>query len=163
VIGSLLASGLGAQESTECTGGVFQLPAPMVGRWQELTVTPDGEVLAGELTSSFEAGGCAFTQRFRSADGSLTFRSLAFVDRASGRWRERYVLSNGRTAAYEWVPDGDDIFHVRVEPPSVSGGESYRLRISKIRAGSYEVLEERSTDGGATWTAGERTVTRRLE
>jgi hypothetical protein len=32
-----------------------------------------------------------------------------------------------------------------------------------MRAGSYEVLEERSSDGGATWTPGERTITRRVE
>jgi hypothetical protein len=163
-IGSLLAPGhLHTQEPTDCAAQVFRLPERMAGVWQELTVTPDGEVLAGELSSSFEAGGCAFSQRFRSADGALTFRSLAFVDRTSGRWRERYVLSNGRTAVYEWVPDGDDILQLRVEPPPVPGGETYRLRISKIGTGSYEVLEEHSSDGGVTWTPGERTITRRLE
>lgn len=154
-----VAAPLAAQSSGPCAGEVFHLPARLAGTWQEFTVTPDGERLEGELQSMFEAGGCAFAQQFRSRDGSFTFRSLGYVDGESGRWREHFVLSNGRTAVYEWVADGPDIVLNRLQP---AGPDLFRLRVTQIRTNSYEVIEERSRDGGATWARGERTITRRI-
>jgi len=147
------------QPSKPCDGHPYDLAARLVGVWEELTVTPEGERLEGELRSELEAAGCAFVQEFESVDGSFTFRSLGHVDPESGHWRERFVLSTGRVALYEWVPEGADILLLRLEPVEE---ELFRLRVTDIGPDSYDVLEERSRDGGATWVQGERTHTRRV-
>jgi hypothetical protein len=147
------------QAADNCITPTHRLPAPLVGRWREYTAREDGEVLEGELQSEIVAGGCAFVQRFVSVGGEFTFRSLGNVDTASGRWRERFVLSNGRTAEYEWTVDSDDILLVRLDAPDDA---LFRLRLTKIGEDSYEVWEERSGDGGDSWVRGEVTVARRV-
>jgi hypothetical protein len=135
------------------------MPVPLVGTWHEYTVTPSGEVFEGELRSSLEAGACAYVQTFVSRDGTFTFRSLGYVDAASGVWREQFVLSNGATAEYVWERDGVDILLNRTSP----SGTVYRLRITEITPNSYVVVEERLSDEDRSWSQGERTITRRVE
>ena len=129
------------------------------GRWQEFTVTEEGERLEGTLTSAFEADGCAFVQRFTSPDGEFMFISLAHVDDATERWRETYVFSDGRSATYEWDELDDEIVIRRM------GGDPAdlrRLRIRHLDDDLYEVAEERSTNDGTSWEIVELTRTRRI-
>jgi uncharacterized protein len=141
-----------------CSSELHRLPAPLVGSWHEFTVTPEGLVFEGELRSSLEAGGCAFSQTFVSADSTFTFRSLGYVSEVEERWIEHFVLSNGRTATYLWEPDGTDILLVRTEPDQ----GRFRLRVTEIQADSYRVIEERRAAGSPEWLPGERTLTRRV-
>jgi hypothetical protein len=153
----ILAANAGAQDRP-CLSEVHDLARPLVGTWHEFTIKPDGEVFEGELRSSLEAGGCAFVQSFVSADGAFTFRSLGHVDADRGAWVEQFVLSNGRTAVYEWARDGSDILLNRRQPEP----DRFRLRITELEQDSYFVIEERLVAGASEWTPGERTMTRRV-
>ena len=156
----LLATAAGAQAENACAGPAYDLARRFVGAWQEFSVTPEGERLEGRLDTTFEAGGCAIAQAFASPDGAFTFRSLGYVDSASGEWQETYVLSNNRPATYRWQVDGDDVLIVRV-----AGGDPAtrrRLRVTFLDADTYRVTIETSPADSDTWTAGLVTMTRRL-
>jgi hypothetical protein len=159
-VGLALAAGAGAQETDACSGPAYDLARRFVGAWQEFSVTPEGERLEGRIDTALEAGGCALTQAFTSPDGTFTFRSLGYVDPASGEWQETYVLSNNRPATYLWQADGDDILIVRT-----AGGDPAtrrRLRVTFLDADTYRVTIETAPAGADDWTAGLVTMTRRL-
>jgi hypothetical protein len=156
----LLAATAGAQAENACAGPAYDLARRFVGAWQEFSVMPEGERLEGRLDTTFEAGGCAIAQAFASPDGAFKFRSLGYVDPASGEWQETYVLSNNRPAVYRWQVDGDDVLIVRI-----AGGEPAtrrRLRVTFLDADTYRVTIETSPADSDAWTAGLVTMTRRL-
>lgn len=155
-----LVAPAGAQESVACTGPVYELAQRFVGAWEEFAVTDAGEVLGGRLDSALEAGGCAITQVFTGADGAFSFRSLGYVEAASGQWVETYVLSNGRVASYRWRLDGEEVVIDRV-----AGGDPAthrRLRVTFESPDAYRVVEETTAADSDAWTAGIETVTRRI-
>jgi hypothetical protein len=80
------------------------------------------------------------------------------VDPDRRAWVEQFVLSNGRTAVYEWARDGADILLNRLS----SEPDHYRLRVTDLKEDSYVVIEERRTATAPEWTQGERTITRRV-
>jgi hypothetical protein len=156
----LLAAPVGAQDAGPCTGPAYDLASRFVGTWQEFAVTERGEELGGRLDSTLEAGGCAITQVFTGADGAFSFRSLGYVEAASGQWVETYVLSNGRVAGYRWGVEGDDVVIDRI-----AGGDPAtrrRLRVTFENADVYRVVEETAPADSGEWIAGLVTVTRRV-
>ena len=160
VAGFLFVTAADAQAENACAGPAYDLAHRFVGAWQEFSVTPEGERLEGRLNTTLEAGGCAITQAFVSPDGAVTFRSLGYVDPASGEWQETYVLSNNRPATYRWQVDGDDVLIVRI-----AGGDPVtrrRLRVTFLDTDTYRVTIETSPADADTWTAGLVTMTRRL-
>ncbi len=158
--GVLVATAAGAQDEAACQGPAYDLARRFVGAWQEFSVTPEGERLEGRLDTALEAGGCAIVQAFASPDGTFTFRSLGYVDPASGEWQETYVLSNNRPATYRWQVEGGDILIGRI----VGGDPATRrrLRVTFLDADSYRVTIETSPAGADAWNAGLVTMTRRL-
>lgn len=153
------SSGHPKDSNHPCAGAAYRLAERFVGTWQEYTVTDDGEVLVGTLTTSFELDGCVITQRFSSVDGGFAFMSFGYVEQDRGQWYETYVFNDGRAASYRWREEGLDIVTDRV------GGnpdDLRRLRIRFVSADVYEVREERSSDGGESWHEVELTVTRRV-
>ena len=149
-----------AQDPAPCAGPAYDLARRFVGAWQEFSVTAEGERLEGRLDTTFEAGGCAIAQAFTSADAAFTFRTLGYVDAASGEWQETYVLSDNRPATYRWQADGDDVLIVRI-----AGGDPAtrrRLRATFLDADTYRVVIETSPADAEAWTAGLVTMTRRL-
>lgn len=160
VLATLSVTVAGARESQSCSGPPFDLPARFVGTWQEYEITDDGEVPAGILESGYAAGGCVFTQRFESVDGSFSFMSLARVDPATNTWLEFFVLSDGRSATYRWRQEDGDVLFVRIDGDPARG---YRLRATNFVGDSaFDVIEESSEDGGKTWAPGVVTPTRRV-
>ncbi len=158
--GFLLAAAVGAQEENACAGPAYDLARRFVGTWQEFSVTPEGERLEGGLDTALEAGGCALSQAYTSPDEAFSFRTLGYVDPASGEWLETYVLSNNRPATYRWQADGDDVLIVRI-----AGGDPAtlrRLRVTFLDADTYRVTIETAPVGADDWTAGVVTMTRRL-
>lgn len=148
------------ERAPACTGPAYDLARRFVGVWQEFAVTDQGEELGGRLDSVLEAGGCAITQTFVGADGAFSFRSLGYVEAATGQWVETYVLSNNRVATYRWRVDGEDVVIDRI----VGGDPAVRrrLRVTFEDADMYRVVEETSPAAADTWTAGLLTVTRRI-
>lgn len=154
---AVVCQGCAAAAPGPCAGPAYRLAAQLVGVWEEFSVAGAEETLGGRLTSEFAAGGCAFQQRFESADEQLSFQSFAYVDPEEGAWRERFVLSDGRTAEYRWRAVGEDILLEREANPG------YRLRITDITQRQYWVYEEESADAGTSWETVSLTVTRRVE
>lgn len=153
------AAGASAQAAA-CAGPAYDLALRFVGAWEEFAVTERGEELGGRLDSTLEAGGCAITQVFTGADGAFSFRSLGYVEPASGQWVETYVLSNGRVASYRWRVDGEDVVIDRI-----AGGDPAtrrRLRVTFESADVYRVVEETAPADSGEWTAGLVTMTRRI-
>jgi hypothetical protein len=146
-------------EAAGCADERHSLLVPFVGDWQELTETEDGEHLQGTLRFAYILDGCAIRQTFTAAGSGFRFETLGQFDPAKGRWVETYVFNDGRSASYEWIPDGDDWFQYPLDPQR---RQQKRLRITEIRADSYLVVEEHSPDSGATWSPVERTRTRRI-
>lgn len=123
-------------------------------------MTGEGEQLGGRLDVRLEAGGCALVQVFTGADGTFSFRSLGYVETATGQWVETYVLSNGRVASYRWRLDGEDVVIDRI-----AGGDPAlrrRLRITFESADAYRVVEETAPADADAWSRGIVTVTRRV-
>ena len=154
---AIAGQGCAAAPPGPCGGPAYSLAVPLAGVWEEYSVDGDEETLGGQLTSEFAAGGCAFQQRFESADEQFSFQSFGYVDSEDGRWRERFVLSDGRTAEYRWRPDGEDILLEREDNPG------YRLRITGISEREYRVHEETLGDGAGDWQTVSLTITRRIQ
>lgn len=148
------------KQSPSCSGGVYDLALPFVGTWKEYTVLDEGEALVGQLTSKFEVNGCTFSQRFVSADGNFSFLSFAHVETTSGQCLETYVFNDGRVASYRWRAEGEEIITDRV---GGNPADLRRLRIKFVNDDLYEVLEQKSLDGGDSWEDIELTRTRRVE
>lgn len=157
IVTSSLPTNALAQSAT-CSSAAHQLPTPLEGIWHEFTVTPTGLRFEGELRSSLELGGCAFIQAFVGSDSTFMFRSLGYFNDELNMWIEHFVLSNGKTATYQWERDGADILLNRAEPDA----GRFRLRVTEIQADSYVVVEERRAAESAEWRQGERTLARRV-
>ena len=158
----VLVAGLMAPQAAlaACAGGVYDLPSQFVGTWREYTVTDTGEVFAGTLRSEVTADGCGYRQAFTSADATFSFQSLGYVDAQEQAWRETVVTSTGRVAHYRWRTEGADVVFDRL---SEDGTPRRRLRATGFAPDSYDVVDERSADGGQSWDAGQITRIRRVE
>lgn len=151
-----------SQKQGGCSGGVYQLVKPFLGKWKEYTVTDSTETFIGDLVSAMELDGCAISQRFTGSDGSFSYVSFGFVKPSSNIWEETYVFNNGSHSVYHWIADGADILMRRV------GGTRLldymqQLRLTDIGPDKYDVVEEHSKDGGKTWSAVELTRIKRIE
>ena len=148
-----------AEATRTCRGQAYDLAARFAGTWEEYTVANGRESLEGVLTTTLEASGCALTQTFVSRDGSLSFRTLGYVEPESGQWTETYVLSNGQVASYRWRAAGEEIIFDRVSGDPQS---NLRYRIRFLNTDTYEVLQERAPTGSSAWRTQTRTITRRV-
>jgi hypothetical protein len=147
-------------DAPACAGPAYDDARRFVGAWQEFAALPEGDRLEGRLDTTLEAGGCAIAQSFTSTDGAFSFRSLGYVDPASGEWLETYVLSNNRPSVYRWQPDGEDLLVVRTA--GGDPGTRRRLRVRFLDADTYRVVIETAPAGADEWTPGLVTMTRRI-
>lgn len=146
-------------QERQCHSSAADVLRPFEGTWGEYSVEDDMETFDGWLTSEVRANGCAFVQRFARPDGSFSFAAMAYFDSSSGTWIDRYVLSDGRTAEYQWVRVRDEVLLRRRDPVEAV---HYRLRLRPVSEDEYHVLEERTDNGGSSWAFVERTVVRRI-
>ena len=147
-------------QPTACEGPAFDIAKQLLGVWEEFSVAEDGaESLVGALTVTSEAGGCAVSQHFETADGSFSFKSLGTADAAREKWVEHIVFSNGAVATYEWSRNDRDIVMTRTSPSNAE--QLKKLVITDIKRDSFLVVEWLSDDGGEDWRKGNLTPTRR--
>lgn len=156
-----LVTALGATPALAegCAGPLYEAARRLVGTWTEHTVTGEGEVFVGTLNVRLELDDCAFSQRFTTPDGAALFTSLGHVD-GRAEWLETFVFRTGRVARYRWSPVGGEI--LMYEVTAGDDQRSRRLRLTDLEQDSFNVIEERSDDGGVTWESIEITRTRRL-
>ena len=148
------------QTDMPCSGGTYEVVKPFIGIWEEYTVTDNGEELLGTLQSTMDLNGCVLTQRFTSSDESFSYVTFGYILPDQRIWEESYVFSNGSSAKYHWIVEGDDVLQRRV------GGTRkidymHQLRLTVINKDLYEAMEEHSVDKGITWQKKELTRIRR--
>ncbi|MCE7991323.1 MAG: hypothetical protein HEP71_05055 [Roseivirga sp.] len=153
------ASLIAQTEKPPCTGGSYDLVTPYLGTWHEYRVTDSTEVFLGTLITELQVKGCAIRQSFARQDSSFTYQSLGYVNPSSGLWHENYVFSNGGTATFQWVTEGENLYTLRIAA-SRSSDHIYRLQYSPMLNKEYTVTLQRSYDGGKTW---ESTGTTRIK
>ena len=141
-----------------CSGPKYDLAWRFVGTWKEYTITPEGESLIGTLQVNSELDGCLITQHFQAGDGDLAFTAFGYFDSESNNWQETYIFNNGGAAHYRWEESGDEVIINRLgEDPN----NKRRFRIQNLTHEAYDVLNERSSDGGQTWELVQAARTRR--
>lgn len=133
----------------------------LLGTWHEYRVTDSTEVFLGTLTAELQVKGCAISQNFVQEDSSFTYQSLGYVNPSSGLWHENYVFSNGGTATYQWITEGENLYTLRIAA-SRSSDHIYRLWYSPLVNKEYTVTLQKSFDGGKTWVSTGKTRIKRV-
>ena len=96
ILASVLATPATASDAAPaCTGPAYELAQRFTGAWQEFAVTEEGEQLGGRLEVTLEAGGCALAQVFTGADVMFSFRSLGYVETATGQRLQTLAPNSG--------------------------------------------------------------------
>jgi len=133
-----------------CSGGSYEVIKPFLGEWEEYRVTDSTEVYLGKLTVKLDVNGCVLSQRFKKAGSTFSYLSFGYVEPTSGLWEESYVFSTGNIAKFRWILDGSSLYTQRIRS-SEKAEFTYRLLYANVQANSYEVIPQRSYDGGKTW------------
>lgn len=155
-------NGFSQSNQSPCSGGGYEIIKPFLGEWEEFRITDSTEVYLGKLTVKFDVNGCALSQRFIKADSTFSYLSLGFVEPTSGLWEESYVFSNGNIAKFQWVLDGTLLYTQRIRS-SERAEYAYRLLYTNVQENSYEVVPQRSYDGGKTWKSYGLTRIKKIE
>lgn len=130
-----------------------------LGEWdvRPFASSAGGVVHANEVT--LEQGGCVLQEHWRSAPDSpnagYTGTSFTVFDAKRGLWHQTWVDNVGGLSLFEGGPDArGDIVLLNIppagEPP---GAPRTRMSYRQLEDGGVRQIVERSTDGGATWTA----------
>ena len=102
---------------------------------------------AGDSTITPILDGCALREEWRGASG-YNGTSLNFHDRATGRWRQTWIASDGQPLFLEGALDEQGRMVMTSE-----GSEAIdRITWTPNPDGTVRQLWERSADGGATWS-----------
>lgn len=136
-----------AQTSPRCAGPEFRQLDFWIGTW---TVTdPDGDVM-GESTVVPTLDGCAVREDWSS--GQMHGTSINAFDKPEAVWRQMWVDNLGAVLrlAGDWQQDRMVLVGDRLG----SDGKTRRLRVtlSQRDDGTLRQVQERSEDGGRTWT-----------
>jgi hypothetical protein len=113
-----------------------------VGQWM---VTNAAGQRAGESMVSGILGGCAVLEEW---SGETVGKSLNFYDRASGRWHQTWIGSDGQALYLEGGLDADG----RMVLEQKSDERHDRITWTRNADGTVGQLWELSRDGGATWS-----------
>ena len=127
--------------------------APLLGEWDGYRVADSHKTYVGSLSTSLAVDGCALKQSFTATQTSLednfNYESLGFVD-AAGYWLEVYVLSTGVVRHYRWEQNEEELI---LKQRKTLGADRNRLVVFNMLEDQYQLLEERSSDRGQTWSA----------
>ncbi len=139
-----------SQNKSPCSGAIYDVVKPYLGEWKEYRITDSSQVYLGILTTKLQAGGCAITQKFVSVDSSFQYLSHGFVNQSSNIWEETYVFSTGGISKFQWIKQGDKLYTRRTSG-SKQTDYQYRLQYMNTTDLQYEVIPQKSFDGGSTW------------
>ena len=145
----------------ECTGERYDILAPFLGEWHEYLLEDGAEKLYGKLSINIDPNTCSLTKDFTLYTNPFYYTTLAYFDADEAAWIETYSFSNGGYARYKWKQEGSDFLLERQESSFPSDYQN-RNRWTNISANAFQILEERSYDGGRTWQVYSTTQLKRI-
>ena len=142
--------GFAQSGNNPCSGGSFDVVKPFLGEWEEYRITDSTEVYLGILITSLEVEGCVISQRFMSEDSSFQYLSFGHLRPSSNLWEETYVFNTGQYSVFQWTTTREGLYTFRIGG-SRETDHIYRLKYTNVEPHQYEVIPQRSYDGGKTW------------
>ena len=133
-----------------CAGVDLDVVNPYLGYWLEYGGDPAKNEPVGILEIRPSLNGCGFIKFFDLFDSDDTYSTTVYYDKDKAIWRELFTFSNGGYTHVDWVAAGKEI-RMNSVPPSVSAPKRHRNRWTQIKSEQFKIIEERSSDGGATW------------
>ncbi len=132
------------KDNAQCQGARYAVLKPFLGRWDEYSVTDEGENLFGRLHISIDPSGCSLRKEFQLLARPFSYSTLGYFDNDQQAWIETF--SGG--SVFKWVKDGDDVLMVNL---GAKGTSRHRNRWTTPDNGIFQIIEERSDDEGRTW------------
>lgn len=148
ILGSLAVASPGfGQISPRCSDAEYRELDFWVGEW--VVRGPDGDV-AGRSTIESIMDGCAIHEEWSSQNVRGT--SLSMYDPGTDTWRQFWVDNRGVSLAQEggWTGSAYQLRTARVG--SDGRLRHIRMTLTPMTDGTIRQLQERSEDGGETWS-----------
>jgi len=139
------------QPPAGCDGPEYHALDFWVGDW-DLSYSQGGKTGTSRNHVTKILDGCVVQEEFEGPPGTpMRGRSVSMYDRASGRWKQAWVDSQGSYLDFTGgVEDGRMVFAREVE----RNGQHIRQRMvfDEVTPRSLTWRWQRSTDAGATWS-----------
>lgn len=134
-----------------CTAPTHRALDFWLGDWDAFVTGT--ETLAGRSEIRSEDSGCVVTERWTSARGGFSGRSLNAFDPVAGRWVQVWMDSAGEVTRFEG--GRVEAAMVLIAPddaaPGRPGPETLRMTLTPAADGTVRQQGEASRDGGRTW------------
>ena len=144
-----------------CQGPEYEILQPFIGRWQEYLIKEEAEELYGALSLEVSPGNCSLTKEFSMLTSSFSYTTLGYFDARSETWKETYSFSNGEYAIYEWKKEEGEVVMELLSSSFPAEGRR-KNRWTNVTEDSFQIIAEKSNDGGETWEVSSITQLRRI-
>lgn len=134
----------------KCVGKQYEILQPLLGDWDEFSVTEKEQKLFGRLNIQLDADGCSLTKRFFLYNKFFSYTTHAYFDSKENAWMETFTFNNGGNMKFKWVVSGKDILMEKSLDPTKPNVLSHN-RWTNFSKNEFDILEERSEDAGKTW------------
>jgi uncharacterized protein YfkK (UPF0435 family) len=134
----------------KCVGKQYEILQPLLGDWDEFSVTEKEQKLFGRLSIKLDTDGCSLTKRFVLYNKTFTYTTHAYFDSKENAWLETFTFNNGNNMKFKWVGGGKDILMEKPSDPTKPNVLSHN-RWTNFSKNEFEIIEERSEDEGKTW------------
>ncbi len=134
-----------------CTAPEYHQFDFWIGDWRVFRTSKPDEMVGGSKIES-DYNGCGIRESWQPFTMN-TGGSLSSYDRATGKWRQTWIDSNGARAEFEGGLVGGNM--VLTGPWSGYGGPGkdalIRMTFSRLGGRAVRQLGERSSDSGKSW------------
>ncbi|MBL8548572.1 MAG: hypothetical protein JNJ73_01200 [Hyphomonadaceae bacterium] len=155
---AFIAADAGAAEqqgaAKPCQGASYRAFDFWIGEWDAYVTGTDN--LAGQSSIRSEDSGCVITEHWRSRRAAYSGRSLNTYDRASGKWLQFWMDSNGDLTRFAGNPPSPGQMALVAEDdvsPDNPAPRWRRMTFTRNADGSVRQHGEISSDHGATWSS----------
>jgi hypothetical protein len=135
----------------KCVGKQYEMLQPLLGDWDEFSVTEKEQKLFGRLSIRLDTDGCSLTKRFVLYNKTFTYTTHAYFDSQENAWMETFTFNNGNNMKFKWVVSGKDILMQKPSDPTKPDVLSHN-RWTNFSTNEFDIIEERSDDAGKSWT-----------
>lgn len=139
--------GLASQTSPRCTDAQFRQLDFWVGEW-DVADSQRNPVGRSDVSSTLD--GCAVREEWRSE--GFHGISLSAYDKPDARWRQFWVDNFGAVLRLEGGWSGEELKLEGSRTGSDGKTRQIRMILTPMADGSIRQVQQRSEDGGSTWT-----------